>query len=397
MQKSCRQCATQFEITNEDLKFYEKVSPVIAGKTYNIPAPTLCPPCRLQRRLSHRNEHRLYQRKCDLSGKQIISMYAPDKKFPVYDSTAWRSDKWDATNYGRDFDFSRPFFEQLYDLKQSVPHLALLSFNNENSDYTNCVTNLKNCYLLFSSDYNQDCYYGVWLEHSKNCVDNLMLDHSELTYEAVFSQKIYNSMFIYNSSSCSDSAFLYDCKGSSNCFMSNGLRNKQYYFRNKPCTPEEYQQKIKDINYGSFKAFQQLQKEFQKLMESGVHRATNQNGRVNDSTGNFLTDVENCQWSFEVIRFKDGSYLFGALDGKDIQDSCFVGIGELGYELCECVPAPYHSAFSVQTYTGSNLYYAMNCMNDCKDCFGCVGLRHKQYCILNKQYSKEEYEKLVPK
>jgi hypothetical protein len=29
--------------------------------------------------------------------------------------------------------------------------------------------------------------------------------------------------------------------------------------------------------------------------------------------------------------------------------------------------------------------------------FGCVGLQKKQYCILNKQYTKEEYEALVPK
>ena len=29
--------------------------------------------------------------------------------------------------------------------------------------------------------------------------------------------------------------------------------------------------------------------------------------------------------------------------------------------------------------------------------FGCIGLRKKQYCILNKQYTKEEYEELLPK
>ena len=33
----------------------------------------------------------------------------------------------------------------------------------------------------------------------------------------------------------------------------------------------------------------------------------------------------------------------------------------------------------------------------CKYCFGCVGLRNKSYCILNKQYTKEEYETLVPR
>ena len=34
---------------------------------------------------------------------------------------------------------------------------------------------------------------------------------------------------------------------------------------------------------------------------------------------------------------------------------------------------------------------------ECEYCFGCVGLRKKKYCILNKQYAKEEYEVLVGK
>jgi hypothetical protein len=32
-----------------------------------------------------------------------------------------------------------------------------------------------------------------------------------------------------------------------------------------------------------------------------------------------------------------------------------------------------------------------------KNLFACVGLHNKKYCILNKQYSKKEYEELVPK
>ena len=42
----------------------------------------------------------------------------------------------------------------------------------------------------------------------------------------------------------------------------------------------------------------------------------------------------------------------------------------------------------------------MCCSEECQNClnvFGCEGLRKKQYCILNKQYTKEEYEKLLPK
>lgn len=43
----------------------------------------------------------------------------------------------------------------------------------------------------------------------------------------------------------------------------------------------------------------------------------------------------------------------------------------------------------------SELLYCMFC-GKCENCFGCVGLQGKSYCILNKQYSKKEYEQLVP-
>ena len=35
--------------------------------------------------------------------------------------------------------------------------------------------------------------------------------------------------------------------------------------------------------------------------------------------------------------------------------------------------------------------------HDSVNIFGCEGLRKKSYCILNKQYTKEEYEELLPK
>lgn len=36
-------------------------------------------------------------------------------------------------------------------------------------------------------------------------------------------------------------------------------------------------------------------------------------------------------------------------------------------------------------------------LTNCSDCFGCVMLRNKQYCILNKQYTKEEYFEVIKK
>src|SRR3989338_11485568 len=44
--------------------------------------------------------------------------------------------------------------------------------------------------------------------------------------------------------------------------------------------------------------------------------------------------------------------------------------------------------------TGLEMEYCVEC-NNCEYCFGCVGLKNKKYCIFNKQYSADEYWKLV--
>ncbi len=194
----CKVSGKNFVITDEDQAFYAKMG---------VPAPTLCPEERMRRRLAHRNERSLYHRKCELSGKSIISNYAPEKPYKIIDQKEWWSDKWDGLSYGRDFDFTRSFFEQFAELQRVVPRMNLMSLNNENSDYTNHVTHLKDCYLLFSSDYNHDCYYGVWVEQSRNCVDNSYIDQCELAYECFNSDKIYKGIYAFNSYQCSAQLF----------------------------------------------------------------------------------------------------------------------------------------------------------------------------------------------
>lgn len=89
MARSCRQCASAFEVTPFDLALLDKLSPVFSEKKYPIPPPTLCPDCRQQRRLLWRNERALYRRTCDLCRKSIVSMYPQESPFPVYCSECW--------------------------------------------------------------------------------------------------------------------------------------------------------------------------------------------------------------------------------------------------------------------------------------------------------------------
>jgi len=103
------------------LDFYTKISPTFAGEKFQIPTPTLCPEERQRRRLSFRNERKLYKRTCNYSGKEIISIYSPDKPYKVYDQKIRWSDARDPMDYGRDFDFMKSFTEQFHELMREVP------------------------------------------------------------------------------------------------------------------------------------------------------------------------------------------------------------------------------------------------------------------------------------
>ncbi|MFH0928677.1 MAG: hypothetical protein V1821_04370, partial [bacterium] len=66
--------------------------------------------------------------------------------------------------------------------------------------------------------------------------------------------------------------------------------------------------------------------------------------------------------------------------------------GELNFQIVQCTDI-YNLKFVIDCYNCSNSEYLDQCY-DSENCFGCVGLRKKKFCILNKQYTPEEYEAL---
>lgn len=396
MVKTCRHCSTSFEISPDDLAFYEKVSPTIGEKTFPIPPPTLCPDCRLQRRISFRNERWYYRRACGLTKKPTLSIYHPEEPFPVYVNDAWWGDGWDGLSYGHDFNFNKAFFEQFRELQKVIPRMAMQQSMNENSEYTNYVSNLKNCYMISTSDFDQDCYYGFWIEHCRDCVDNFLLHSSERSYGCIFCQKIFNCRFAYFSSNCSDCSFIADCRNCRHCTLCTGLRRKEYCFENVQRTREEWEEKTAALKLETHSGVERARERMEELSRKAIHPPMRKQSTVIDSTGDFLSNVEHCIDCYEMVGGKDCKFVLGALDVKDAYDCCYAN-AELAYENCECFPLPHRSCFNLNCYTGSNLLYCDMCMSNCRDCFGCIGLKHAQYCILNKQYTKEQYEELVPK
>lgn len=395
MIKDCLQCGAQFEVTDDDLKVYDQFSPVFDGRKFAIPAPKMCPLCRQQRRLAFRNERKLYTRKCGLSGRQILSIYSPDKPYKVYDQPEWWSDKWDAMDYGKDYDFERPFFEQLRELYLQVPRISLQTINVENSYYNCYALNLKNCYLLFGASNNEDCMFGKYITGSKNCLDSLCLYSCEFCYQGVASDGCYGSRFFTNCRNCSDSTMIEDCIGCKNCICCFGLRSKEYCILNQFVGKEKYQEFVKDYEYLTHTHIEFLRTRLAELSAKLPHVQSHIYASE-DCSGDAVFNSKNCHFAYDVKDSENCKYLHNAPKCVGTYDAVYCAPDGLQfcYNVCSCIGTNLMAAYFV--WYCDNVLYSMDCMNS-RDLFGCVGLKNKRYCIFNKQYIKGEYEKLVAK
>jgi len=391
MIKKCQNCKQSFTIEQDDFAFYEKIQ---------VPPPTFCSECRLQRRLAWRNMRSIYKRKCDKCDKTTISIYSQDKPYVVYCATCWWGDKWDAMDYGRDYDFNRGFFEQFDELIHQVPLVSRYGIEPTavHSDYVNMFKDIKDCYLCFHVDFIERCLYCYYGGYIKDC-NALAFSHgSEQCYESMAVQQCNKVFYSKYSESCLDSWFLKNCSGCTNVFASANLRNKQYYIFNEPyANKNAYEEKLKELgfdstSYSSVQNFkQQAQKHWSKYPSKYVHGLKNV-----DTTGELVNNSKNSKSAFFVRDGENIKYAMFLVDGanKDSMDWTQYGDnGELMYEIFAGGGGAYNCHFGIFNLTSSDIEYNQFVINS-KDCFGNVSIRNKQYCILNKQYTKEEYESL---
>lgn len=384
--KVCVNCQRDFTIESEDFAFYEKIK---------VPPPTWCPECRLRRKLSHRNERSLYKRKCDLCQENIISIYSPKSPYIVYCPKCWHSDKWDAQSFGRDYDFSRTFFEQFKEFDLSVPHIGLIQENTVNSPWVNCETDDKNCYLNFGGHLNEDCAYNQYALKSRDSFDNFWMMHGEFTYSNILCENgysLFESIFCFE---CQDTWFSFDCRNCSNVIGCSGLRHKKYHIFNKPVSKEEYEKFVKENLNGSRKKFVSLKRQAKDLWRGSPQRALFIDRSVN-CTGNLIKDCKNCRNAWNTENSEDSAYTLFALEAKNSMDITSIWKSELCYETCGGMYAS-STAFSLFMWSEAvNIYYSLFTFG-ASNCFGCSNLRHSEYSILNKKYSKEDYFKMVEK
>ncbi|OGZ98569.1 MAG: hypothetical protein A3C07_03875 [Candidatus Sungbacteria bacterium RIFCSPHIGHO2_02_FULL_47_11] len=390
--RECQNCKGAFIIDASDFLFYEKMK---------VPPPTFCPQCRLQRRLMIRNERGLYKRKCDLCGKDVITIYAPEKPYTVYCNPCWWSEAWDPGKYGQEYDPKRNFFEQLRALSLRFPRSALVVDypTMVNTEYANHAGFMKNCYLLYNGDYCENTHYATLITHNKDSLDANMLGESELCYEVINCGKCSRVFFSEDCVNCLGVYFSKDLVGCTNCFGCINLRNKSYFIFNKPYSKEAYEEKLKEFRLDSFAAVEHLKKELYTFWVGHPHKFMHGRHNVNVS-GDYVYESKNAQYMHKARFVEDGKFcqLITLAPVKDVYD--YTEWGQGAQRIYESITAGLGSSDIRFSYTCSreciDIEYSMGLLSS-QHMFGCVGLRNKQYCILNKQYAKEEYEKLREK
>jgi hypothetical protein len=390
--KTCLHCSGSFEITQADLDFYNKISPTFAGEKFPIPTPTLCPDCRQRRRLSFRNERRLYKRKCDASGKDIISIYVPWSDYVVYDQKIRWSDDRDPMKYGRDFDFTRSFTEQFGELMRVVPRLCAWTFNSVNSNFTNFCMNSSDCYMVFSCLDSHNCLYWRNIRRCNMVVDCLQIIDSSYCYWVTIASNCFNVQNSYHAFDCSNSEYLRYCQNCQNCYGCENLENKQYCINNIQYSKEEYMEKINQEKQNNIWV-NMIQKMYQSkfsYLDSAMHLINNEN----DCSYDFIRNSKNIRNSYNISCGENLSYCMEVEKSQDCYDCTFWSTDSMMYEATAMWVESSHSAFFITMTWWYWIYYCDTCVYSSR-CFWCIGLRNKQYCIFNKQYTKEDYEIMV--
>ncbi len=386
--RTCKNCNQKFIIEPDDFSFYKKI---------DVPPPTFCPDCRQRRRMTWRNDYHFYPRECALCENRVLSIYSPDKPAPVYCPKCWWGDKWDAKDYGKSLDTNEPFFPQFKALLNKVPTLAILNDDgiaSVNCQYTNYFALGKNCYMVINSWKVEECMYSVCLVRAKNVLDSaVILEGGEHLYHAINVEGSFHSRYVFNSVGLMNCAYCYDCRNSSNCFMSIGLRNKQYCFKNEQYRKEEYEKILEDYSLHTWSGAERARKEFKELILHYPRKFANITTSVN-CTGNYLMNSKNAKHCYITVRVENSKYFERGDTIRDSYDCLSGGEQELCYDSIN-PDNSYMTLFTSYCHKDNDVRYSDSCQSS-EHCFGCVGLKSAKYCILNKQYSKEEYEKTVP-
>ncbi|MEK7585814.1 MAG: hypothetical protein AAB477_01080 [Patescibacteria group bacterium] len=332
----------------------------------------------------------------------MISSIREGIPYRVFCAKCWWADNWDGTEYGQDYDETRTFVEQILELKNKSTFMSNESLYSSlvNSPYVNATAYQKDCFMVFNADYGERNAYCMVYAHLKDSLDGYRSKNSELCYECTGIYKCYGCIYSEELDSCTNVLFSRACFGCTDCFGCINLRNKSHCIYNVQYSKEEYKEKIKAMNLDTREGIEKVKKESLEFFLKHPQRATQGNSLNVNISGDFVYESKNTKNAYMVSGVEDSRYVQMLTMGPTKGSYDYTNWGNGAENLYECLTVgegASNNKFCVQCWPNAmdNEYCLYGIQ--AKDCLGCVNLKRKQYCILNKEYSKEEYFKLKEK
>lgn len=237
---------------------------------------------------------------------------------------------------------------------------------------------------------NSAYIYDAFVCH--NCIDCDYPVESELCYESVDPFKAFNCDYTNYCSRIQDSSYCHWCWDSHDLFGCVYLKNKSFCIFNRQFTEEEYRKKVKELRKlppeKIFAVVEELKNRYPLTQTIEGHNE-------NTSYGNYIHYNKNCYLCFDAANDENCAYLYDSFDCTNCFDLTYGYKDQLTYQ----------SLYSPNIFNCNYVYWSENCMDsdyliscvDVKNSLGCINLQHKQYCILNRQFTKDEYEKISKK
>lgn len=382
-ERTCAMTGQKWNMSDEEIGWYKK---------FQVPPSAVAPQTRWMHHGLWYVGYQYWYQSHPETGKPIICTVHPATGIKVLPDQEWFQK--DFTQMGREYDLSKSFFEQWRELQLSVPmsaqrnhvepknSISFVSQGDEDSYFVGASKSKRTIYSHVATDTEDSCevYQGFSIQNS---------------YNVVHSHRIFNSKFVRECYDCLNSAFLFDCRNCEFCFGATNKRNKKYVWFNEQLSKEEWEKRMAEVDLGSRRVSDDYLSRFYRLIaEQGVW-PENFNNQDVDSTGEYLNKTTNVRASYFCAEGGVDEYFCNFSLGASRQNA-FTGYPVFATDC-------YYSAsisrggnckFCFLNIQSNQMEYSLLCYN-CENCFGCIGLQRKQFCILNKQYTEEEYWKRV--
>lgn len=283
------------------------------------------------------------------------------------------------------------FFDEFQALRERTPRIGIMNYEGVNSDFCNYCFRCKDSYLCAGSDYLEDCLYDYWCYHCIECLDCCYSYDCDLCYMCVDCRTCYNSDFCQDCRDCQNCAYCANCYGCVDCFGCVGLMHKKYCIFNRQYSSEEFINRLAALcqlpQHEIFAQFDAI-----KTVDPVIFM--HQTGSEN-VTGDYIVNSKNCLDCFDVTEARDSMYINNAINVSNCCDISFAGEESLRdcYQIMSGI-ALTNCNFMVQCTHVNDSSYCEQCFYS-HHLFGCVGLKNREFCILNEQYSEKKYHARV--